>query len=109
MNFNGIKTEEEFSQFIDEYPDDPYYLIEMLHFWVTHPCAQFNKLAIIHALDSRQIYTEKALHYLVNKGVLRGKVKNEISLYSLTEEKSMRDLVLNMVKSNLSQYQPALG
>ena len=109
MNFNGIKTEEKFSQFIDEYPDDPYYLIEMLHFWFSHPCAQFNKLAIIHALDSRQTYTEKALHYLVNKGVIRDKVENEIPLYSLTDEKSLRDLVLKMVNSNLGQYQPALG
>ncbi len=87
------------SQLIQEYTDDQYCLLELLLFWGKHPRARFSLLAIVHALDSRKLYIERALKYLIARG--GGKMHTDIcvSVYSLTKDEARRKQVLAMARA----------
>jgi len=109
MTSAQITIQEKLCQFINEYEDDRYCLLELLRFWGRHPCTRFSQLVIIHALDSRRPYVERALRYLINMGVVRTHIDNNLPVYSLTEEESLRSPVLNVAKLDWGQWQLVLG
>ena len=95
---------EELRQFIKEYADD-YYSLFLLLFFASHPYARFNKLAITHALvqENSRHYVHQALGRLVDKGVISMRMDNNVSLYLLCDNASMRSLVLQLGKLDISQ------
>jgi hypothetical protein len=98
MTGSQTSTEKELSQFINEYADDRHCLLELLLFWGRHPCARFSRLAIVHALNSRRPHIERALGYLINKGIVRTCLENNVPLYSLTDNEPLHSLVLNITR-----------
>jgi hypothetical protein len=60
---------------------------EVLFFLGRHPHARFSRLAIVHALNGYKSYTEQALNHLANDGVVKRYVKNNLPLYSLSEDR----------------------
>jgi hypothetical protein len=104
MITSGIALQEELTQFIREYTGDQYCLVELLRFLGRHPNTRFSRLVIIHALNSRRLYTEKALKHLVSNGVVRTCVENNVPLYSLTEE-PQRNWALDLAKFDWCQWQ----
>jgi hypothetical protein len=104
----GIALQEKLSQFIKEYTGDQYCLVELLRFLGQHPNTRFSRLVIVHALNSRRLYTEKTLKHLVSSGVVRTSVENNVPLYSLTEEESGRNWALDLAKFDWCQWQSLL-
>ncbi len=108
MITSEIALPEKLSQFIREYTGDQYCLVELLRFLGQHPNTRFSRLAIIHALNSRKLYTENALKHLVSNGVVRTYVENNVSLYSLSEEELRRNWALDLAKFDWCQWQSLL-
>ncbi len=100
---------EELHQFIKEYADD-YYSVFLLLFFAAHPRARFNKLAITHALDRDNggHYVHQALGKLVDKGVIDMRMDNNIPLYLLCDNTSIRSPVLQLGKLGMRQRQGLL-
>lgn len=100
---------EEPGQFIKQYADG-YHCLELLRFFGRYPYTQFSELAVVHALDSNggKLYIKKALGQLVDKGMVRMSVDNNISLYSLTEDESFRSLASKLAKLDWCQWRLAL-
>ncbi len=92
-------------QFVKEWGDDHYCMLELLRFFGSHPCARFSRLAIVHALSSTKVYIEGALKHLINKGVVRRYIENNVPFYSLTEDESLRSPVLELAKLDWFQWQ----
>ncbi len=90
----NLTIEDKLSHFIQEYTDDQYCLLELLLFWGRHPRAHFSLLAIVHALDCRKLYMERALKYLIARGLVKTHTDNGVRLYSLTDDESLRQQVL---------------
>ncbi len=109
MTVAKIIIEEKVDQFIKQYGDD-HYCLELLRFFGWYPYARFNELAVIHALNSNhgRLYTKRALRQLVDKGVVRISIDNNISLYSLTEDESLRSLASDLAKLDWRQWQLVL-
>jgi len=105
MTTSNIAMQEELSQFIREYAGDQYCLAELLRFLGRHPNTRFSRLAVIHALNSRKLYTEKALKYLVSNGLVRTYVENNVPLYSLAEVEPQRKWALDLAKYDWYQWQ----
>ena len=107
----GSETDKEASlhRFIREFPDDHACLLELLRFLCQHPCAQFNQTAIVDAFDVRKPQVEKALDYLVSKGVVSNLIRNDAALYSLTDAEPLRGQVLNLAGFDWCQWQAKLG
>jgi hypothetical protein len=51
-----------------------------------HPRTQFSGLAIVYALSCHRLYTEKALSYLADSGMIRRYLKNNVPFYSLSSK-----------------------
>jgi len=109
MTMAKITIEDRLGQFIKQYVDD-HYCLELLRFFGWYPHAQFNELAVIHALNSNRgkLYTKGALRQLVDKGVVRISIDNNISLYSLTEDESLCSLASDLAKLDWRQWQLVL-
>ena len=108
MISSEIALPEELSQFIIGYADDQYCLVELLRFLGRHPNTRFSRLVILHALNSRKLYTERALKHLASNGVVRTYVENNVPLYSLTEEEPQRNWALDLAKFDWYQWRSLL-
>ncbi len=97
--------QEKLCQFIKQHVDDQCCLLELLQFFGRYPHTRFSGLAVIHALNGRRLHTERALRYLVDKGVVKKRSENNVSLYSLTEDESLRSLILDLAKLDWGQWQ----
>lgn len=98
---------EELCQFIKQYVDG-YHCLELFRFFGRHPCTQFSELAVVNALNSNRgnlNIIKKALKQLVDKGVVRISTGNNVSLYSMTEEESLRSLAAKLAKLDWSRWQ----
>ena len=109
MTVAEITIAEKLCQSIKQYMDD-YYCLEVLRFFGRHPHARFSELAVVHALNSNpgKFYTRKALRRLADKEVVRISIDNNIILYSLAEDESLRSLALYLAKLDWGQWQLAL-
>jgi hypothetical protein len=108
MTASITTVEGKVTQLIKEYSDDGYCLLELLRFMGRHPHTRFSRLVIIHALNSQRLYTERAIRYLANKGVVRTHIENNVLFYSLTEANDLRDLALNLAALDWYQWQALL-
>ncbi len=97
-----ITISEDLFRFISEHTND-YYALQLILFFAEHPYAQFNELAIIHALnqDGGRRCLQQALRILVDKGMIKTCVDSNVHVYSLPE--NMRSLVLELARLNPSQ------
>jgi hypothetical protein len=109
MAISEVVIEEKLCQFIKEYGEGQYCLLELLRFLGRHPLACFSQLAIVRALDSNKQYVERALRHLINKGVVSVKVEYNEARYILTDDESIRKPVINVAKLDWFQWQLALG
>jgi len=84
--------------------------LELLRFFVEHPNGRFSKLAIVHAIDegNSRLETERALAELVEEGILKTSIENNICFYMLTREEPMRRMVLNVALFDLREWQLVL-
>ncbi len=99
-----ITIPEELYRFIKEHTND-YYLQQLIMFFTDHPYAQFNELAIIHALnqDGGRRCVQEALRNLVDKGIIKTCIDSNVPLYSLPA--NMQSLVLELAKLEPRQRQ----
>ncbi len=102
-------TEEPCPSFIKEYADD-YGCLEIIRFFGAYPRARFSRLAVVHALNVHggRLYIERALKQLADKGIVRISTNNNILLYSLTEDESLRRPALALARLDWHQWQLAL-
>ena len=109
MTTAEITIAEELCQFIGQYADG-YHCLELLRFFGGYPRAKFSELAVVHALNSDHggSYIKRALRQLVDRGVVRISIDNNISLYSLTEDDSLRSLASDLAKLDWRQWQLVL-
>ena len=109
MTISRITIAEELCQFVKRYVDD-YYCLELLRFFGGYPHARFSELAVVHALNSNRgkLHTKRALKQLVDKGVVRISIDNNIPLYSLTEDESLCSLASDLAKLDWRQWQLVL-
>ncbi len=101
--------QERLRQFINQYADDQCCLLELLQFFGRYSHTRFSMLTVIHALNGRRLYTERALRHLIDKGVVKRYSENNVSLYSLTEDESLCSLALELAKLDWCQWQLLLG
>jgi len=106
MTVPQITIAEKLYQFIKEYADS-HYCLELLRFFGGHPLARFSRLAVVHALGARDggLYLEIILRRLVEKGVVKTYIKNDVRLYSLTEDDSLSNLASDLAKLDRRQWQ----
>jgi len=106
MTVPEIAIAEKLYQFIKEYADD-HYCLELLRFFGGYPRARFSGLAVVHALDmnGRRLYIERVLRHLIDKGVVKTCIENNVRLYSLTDDESLRSLVSDLAKLDWRQWQ----
>lgn len=104
-----ITKQDTLNQFISKYMEEPPYP-ELLRFFGIHPCARFNRLAIIHALDfaGGKSEVERALVNLTDQGVVKVCIDHDTPLYSLTQDESTRRQVIELAKLDWSRWQLVL-
>jgi len=97
---------EELCQFAKQFMDDSYCL-ELLWFFGRYPHTRFSERVVVHALNSNNgnSHTKRALRQLVDKGVVRISIDNDIPFYSLTEEESSHSLVSGLARLDWHQWQ----
>src|SRR3990172_753706 len=88
---------EESLNFIKEAANDSYCL-QIILFFAGHPYAQFNELAIIHALnhDGERRYLQRALGVLVDKAMIKTHMDSKTLVYLLAD--NMRSLASELAK-----------
>jgi len=106
MTVSDIAILEKLHQFTKEYADS-YCCLELLRFFGGYPRARFSRLAVIHALDvnGRKSNIEKALKHLIDKGVVKTYIENNVCLYLLTEDESLSSLASYLAKLDWHQWQ----
>jgi len=106
MIVSEIAIAEKLYQFTKEYADG-HCCLELLRFFGGHPRTRFSQLAVVHALDvnGRRLYIEKVLRHLIDKGVIKTYTENNVRLYSLTEDESLRSLASALAKLDWRQWQ----
>jgi hypothetical protein len=101
-----INTRQSVSQFTNNMVYDRCCL-GLLRFFGAHPNSRFSKLAIFHAIDENGSRTkvEMALIQLINEGIIKIDIENDMRLYLLTKDEPVRQLVLDMAKLDWRQWQ----
>ena len=104
-----INISEELCCFIREHLNNCY-TQQLILFFTAHPHARFSELAIIHALNQNggRNSLQKALRELVDKGVITTYNKNNVLFYSLLDDKSLQNLVLEFAGLDVQQQRLAL-
>ncbi len=106
MTTSEITIAEKLIQFIGECTGGQYCL-KLLRFFGEHPYARFSRLALAQLLDasSGRLNIEIVLRYLIDKGMVRKYLENNVHLYSLTEDGSLHGLALDMAKLSWREWQ----
>jgi hypothetical protein len=104
-----INTRQSVSQFTNNMVGDRCCL-GLLRFFGAHPNSRFSKLAIVHAIDENgsRIKVEMALIQLINEGIIKIDIENDMRLYLLTKDEPVRQLVLDLAKLEWRQWQMVL-
>ena len=97
---------EQLCQFVKQYVDG-HYCLELLRFFGCHPRTRFSELVIVHALNSKRgvLEIKKALKQLVDKKVVKISVDNNIPLYSISEDESLRVLASELANLDWNRWQ----
>ena len=97
------------AQIIKKYADD-HYCLELLRFFGTYPSTRFNELAVIHALNdnNEKSRIQSALGRLVIDGTVGACIENGTHLYQLSNDESVRDLLVYLTKMDWHQWQMML-
>ena len=82
----------------------------LLRFFAAHPDGRFSKLAVIHAIDEddNKPKIEKAIAQMIEEGILKADDEKGTVYYTLTKEKAMRKLVINMALFDWHDWQMVL-
>ena len=106
MTASEIAIAEKLRQFIRECTGGQYCL-RLLRFLGEYPYARFSRLALAHLLDasSGRLNIEIVLGYLMDKGMVRTYIENNVHLYSLTEDGSLNSLAFDMAKLSCREWQ----
>jgi len=106
MTASEVAVAEKLGQSLREYADS-HYCLEILRFFGKYPHARFSGLAVVHALNVNggRLYIEKALRHLIDKGVVKAYMENNVRLYSLTENEPLSNLASNLAKLDWRQWQ----
>jgi hypothetical protein len=106
MTASEIAIAGKLDQFLKEYADS-HYCMEVLRFFGKYPRARFSGLAVVHALNANggRLYIEKALRHIIDKGVVKTSIENNVRLYSLTEDESLSSLASDLAKLDWRQWQ----
>ncbi len=109
MTVTQANERQSMCQLTQEYADDPYCL-KLIQFFGWHPNARFSGLAILHALNvsSERHYIERAMMQLIDKGVVRTYSENNVRLYCLTDNESLRQAARDIARLDWSQWQVVL-
>jgi hypothetical protein len=96
---------EKLYQFISEYADS-HCCLELLRFFGRYPNARFSRLAVVHALgrNDRRLYIGRALRHLIDKGVVKTYIENNVCFYSLSEDESLCSLASDLAKLDWRQW-----
>jgi hypothetical protein len=108
MRNTEISQQDAFEQLIDNYIED-HYCMELLRFFGSHPRTRFNRLAVTLNGNGQRSEAESALAQLIEKGVVKTSIENNVPLYSLTEDKSIRRRVLELINLEWCHRQLALS
>ncbi|MDP2932417.1 MAG: hypothetical protein Q8O05_07985 [Chloroflexota bacterium] len=108
MDIPEMATDGKLFKFIKDYGDDQVCLLELLLFMGRHPSTRFSRLAIEQVLKSRKVYVEKALNYLVSRGVINRHDGRSVPVYSLGQDDSLRRSVSAMARLDWWQRQSLL-
>ncbi len=97
---------EKLCHFVRQYIDD-FYCLQLLRFFGRYPYTRFSEPVVAQALNShnKKPHTKRALSQLIDKGVVRVSTNNDVPLYSLTEDESLRSLVSELARLDWSQWQ----
>ena len=101
------ELENRLGKFIGEFGDDLCSL-ELLLFFGRHPNARFNRTAVVHALSSRKFDTGVALKKLTDSKLVLTYNDGGLSLYGLTKDEAVRDIVDNLISIDQGQWQNIL-
>lgn len=106
MTTSKIAIAKKLNQFTKECTGGQYCL-KLLRVFGEHPYARFNRLALAHLLNvsSRRSNIEIVLRYLIDKGMVRTYIENNVHLYSLTEDGSLNSLALDTAKLGWREWQ----
>jgi len=106
MTVAQITLVEKLCHFLNPYMDDSYCL-QLLRFFGAYPYTRFSEPVIVHTMNPNngKPHTRRALRQLVDKGVVRMSTDNDILLYSLTEDESLRNLASELAELDWSQWQ----
>lgn len=110
MRNTEISKQDAFEQLVDNYIED-HSCMELLRFFGSHPYTRFNRLAVILTLNGngQRSEAESALAQLIEKGVVKASIENNVPLYSLTEDESIRRRVLELIHLEWYHRQLALS
>ena len=106
MTGSEIAIAEKLYEFIKEYTNS-HYCLEILRFFGRWPRARFSELAVVNALDVNggRLCIARVLRHLIDKGVVKTYIENNVRLYSLTEDKSIRNLASDLANLDWRQWQ----
>lgn len=100
-------VEKKLYNFIEEYACDQCG-VELLHFLTRHPKTRFSCLAIYHASNWPKSDIEKALQHLEKVRLVTTYSGNGTAFYSLTQNESLRNSVLDLLSIEQAQWQQLL-
>jgi hypothetical protein len=104
-----LNISERLACFIREHMTN-YYSQQLILFFTTHPKARFSEAAIIHALgqNAGRNALLKALAELVDKKLITTYNKNKVLFYSLPDNKSLQNVLMEFAGLDVSQQNLAL-
>ena len=101
------EVEDKISHLVREYGDD-HCSLDLLMFFGRHPYARFSRMAIAHSIDAQRLNIDRPLKQLITDGLVRMYVENGLTVYSLTEDASLCELVTLLVSLDWYRWQTML-
>jgi hypothetical protein len=97
MTITKIAAREKACDFVGEFADNPDCL-RIIHFFIMHPYARFNRLAIPHSQNANgcQSSLGKCLRGLVDQGFIKECSENGLPLYYLSRDDMVISLAIEM-------------
>jgi hypothetical protein len=105
-----LNISERLAGFIREHMTN-YYSQQLIMFFTTHPKARFSEAAILHALGANggKSALLKTLAELVDKKLITTYNKNKVLFYSLPDNKSLQNILMEFAGLDVSQQNMALN